>query len=418
MKRKFIESGQALLVILINHLAVIGLGMTVMGLFQQEKNYIWLWCALLMVPIVLYFARVKIGNFFLFFALHLAVPVIVFFLPIWILPKIIMLVMVVMYVVWSINIRLKGRTMEEGLLLPLFVISVLGIMTLIENLHSRMGWEWIYLGLAILYIAGYFIYCFINQYLHFLTVNESSAANIPEQEIFSSGMKQTVLFMGVSIVVLFLTANIGWVSYIMSWLGKGLLAVIRFLFSGISSEEAEELESVVTEQVQGDMGMFAEESEPALFWVILEKIVMAAAALFLIGLVVFGIVMGFRYLWKHFHAKSLQENEKLHTGIDIRETCTIEKNKKESASWFTFLNHREKIRKVYRKQVLKHKTEIIGDYNLENLEYMTARECCDKMTPDSKIATANLKMIYEKARYSAEEITAEDVKLVKASIKS
>ena len=107
--------------------------------------------------------------------------------------------------------------------------------------------------------------------------------------------------------------------------------------------------------------------------------------------------------------KKNDENEELQTGIDIRETCVIEKNKKEAADWFAFLKPREKVRKIYRKQVLKHKKDIIGENSSENLAYMTAEECCDKLSLE------DLKLIYEKARYSAEEISAEDVKRIKLS---
>lgn len=413
MKHKIIETGQDILIILMNHLVLIGFSMTVMGMFKQKEHYMWLWCVLTAVPLIFYFSRAVIGDFFLFFALHLLIPAAMFFLPIWILPKVLVVGMVIAYMVWSINIRLKGRKKGEDVFAPMFAIAALGVMTLIENAFSKMGWEAIYLWLAIFYIAGYFIYSFTNQYLRFLTVNESSAANIPEREIFSSGMRQTVLFVAGGVLVLFMTANIGWVSYIMSWIGKALLAVLRTIFAWISYEETEELEPYVTEKVQGDMGMFAEKGEPALIWLILEKLIMVAAAVFLVGGVILGIVMGIRYLWKHFHMTSLKEEKKLQTGIDIRETCTIEKNKKETNRWFSLLNPQEKIRKIYRKQVLKHKSQIIGDYNPENLEHMTAKECCNKMISDNKFSPDNLKMVYEKARYSAEEITPEDLKLVK-----
>ena len=120
-------------------------------------------------------------------------------------------------------------------------------------------------------------------------------------------------------------------------------------------------------------------------------------------------------MWKYFHAVSKEENEELQTGIDIRETCIIEKNKKEAADWFAFLKPREKVRKIYRKQILKHKKDIIGENSPENLEYMTAEECCDKISSADKVSIKDLKLIYEKARYSAEEISAEDVKRIKLS---
>jgi len=419
MRYKLIEEGQTMLVIILNHLPVIGLGMTGMGLFHQTNHYLWLWSIMLVVPVVLYLARLKMRNFFLFFASHLAAVVVVFFIPTGLLPKLIMLTMTVMYVVWSISIRLKSKKMGGEILLPLFVIGVLVAMTLVENLYSKMGWELVYIGLAIIYIAGYFIYCFIKQYLHFLTVNESSAANIPEREIFASGMRQTTLFMAGSIAVLLLTANISWVSYVMSWLGKGLFAVLRFLFSGISIEETEELEPLVQQSMpEVDMSMLEEARDPAFFWVILEKIALTGTVVLLLGSVVIGIVMFFRYLWMNFRDRTKGESEVLQTGIDIREACAIAKNKNEVSNWFVFLNPREKVRKIYRKQVLKHKAEIIGAYNSENLEHMTARECCEKMSHDDRISVANLKLIYEKARYSAEEITTEDIKRIKVSGRS
>ena len=43
----------------------------------------------------------------------------------------------------------------------------------------------------------------------------------------------------------------------------------------------------------------------------------------------------------------------------------------------------------------------LGD---EYSEYMTAKECCDRL------AEQNLKQMYEKARYSIEDISAEDVR--------
>ena len=94
---------------------------------------------------------------------------------------------------------------------------------------------------------------------------------------------------------------------------------------------------------------------------------------------------------------------------DIRESCAIESTKKESTSRFGFLNNRQKIRKIYRTQIIKNKNNIIGDHNPEILERMTAKECCDILSAD------RLQLIYEKARYSNAEITSADVKAVKTA---
>jgi len=105
--------------------------------------------------------------------------------------------------------------------------------------------------------------------------------------------------------------------------------------------------------------------------------------------------LGIRHLWKEFY-KASEKEEKAYSGIDIRETCTIEKTKKEGSNWFSFLNNREKIRKIYRKQVLKNKTVIIGDLVVENLGYMTAKECCDKFAAEQLQKTKRMFPHYPK----------------------
>lgn len=408
MKRKWIETGQDLLVILINHLVFIAFGTMAMGLFKQDKSMVWLWSMLLIIPLVFYWARIKIRNFFLFFALHLAVPVGIIFIPIHILPKLLMIFTSMVYFIWSIRIRIKERGYGEGVMSPVFMTGAVGVMFLIETSYTKKGWEHIYIVLAIIFAAGYCIYLFTSQYLRFLIVNESSAANIPEAEIFNKGFRQTFMFMAGIVTLLVLTANVEWLAYVVSWLGDILLKVLRFLFSGAGRTEEEMPITMPVEQIPPDMGMLGEVGEPALIWVILEKIVMIAGALFMVGLVIFGMVKGFQYLWKGFHKTEDKDEKKISSGIDIRESCTIEKNKKEGNNWFSFLNNREKIRKIYRKQVLKNKTAIIGDLDAEDLEYMTAKECCDKF------AAEQLKKMYEKARYSEAEITSDDVRAAKS----
>lgn len=417
MRRKMIETGYELLIIMSNHLLMIGFGMAVIGLFPQESHCLWLWALMGILPAALYGVRIGVHNFFLFFALHLLFPAILIFLPLGVLQKVIALVITIVYVVWSIRIRLKSQKYGEEMLAPMFVICAFVGFVLLDNLQAKRGWESIYLCLAILYIAGYYLYCFINQYLLFLRVNESSAANIPEQEIFHSGMKQSLMFIAGGVAVLFLTANIGWVSYILSLVGKVLVLVLRTLISMLPTGEKGETAANEMQSMQPGFGMPTEDTDPSRFWIIMERILMVAGVAFIIGLLLFLIIMGLKYLWKTFYTSVKTEEKKMQSGIDIRETCVIEKNKKTTPNWLAFLNSRERVRKIYRKQVLKHKADIIGDYNVQDLEYMTAKECCEKISDNSKISADNLKKVYEKARYSAEDISAEDMKLLKTAAK-
>lgn len=412
MKRKWIGTGQDLLIILNNHLVLIAFAVMIMGMFRQDDHKLWLWSLLLSIPLIFYWARIKISNFFLFFALHLAIPAGFFFLPIHIVPKALMLFISSIYFIWSVKIRTRAEGCGEGVASPLFVIGALGIMMFIETTYLQSGWAKIYIAMAIIYLAGYFIHIFIRQYMRFLLVNESTAANIPEAEIFNKGFGQSFLFAAGVATFLVLTVNVEFLSYIVSWIGSILYMLLKFLLSGLSSTEEEVPQTPPVEFVPPDMGMFAEPTgKPSFFWIFLEKLFVIGGIIFIVGLVVliiYAIVKGVWHLWNEFHKNPEIDEKQIDNGIDIREVCTIEKRKKEGSNLFAFLNNREKIRKIYRKQVLKNKIAIIKDSETQDLVYMTAKECCDRFEAEQ------LKKMYEKARYSADEIGADDVRTAKS----
>lgn len=409
MKRKWIETGLELLIILLNHLLIVSVGVTAMGMFQQEDHKLWLWSLLLVIPLLFYLAKTKIRNSVLFYALHFAVLVGSIFWPMDIILKFLVILISIVYFFWSVKLGIVGRGHGEGLLGPVFMVSALGVMLLIETFYSQSGWEGIYIVIAIIYAAGYCMYLFINRYFTFLMVNESSVAYIPKKEIFQKGFCQSFMYMAGVVTLLVLTAKVDLFSGIESWLVSGIGNVSRKIFKSVFMEDVitEEM-SMMRPEEQDPSYLEMLESDPGLFWDILTKISQICVALFLIGLLVFGIVKGFQKLWKEFYKDSSFNEKKMASGVDIRETCTVEKNKKAASNWFFLLDNHEKIRKIYHKQVLKHRTAIIGDLDAESLEYMTAKECCDKFTAEQ------LKKIYEKARYSGEKITPDDVRAAKS----
>ena len=127
------ETGQNLLIILLNHLVVIAFGVTAMGLLKQDDHKVWLWSLLLIIPLLFYWAEIKIRNFFLFYALHLAVPVVNIFLPVPLVSKFLMILISIVYFVWSIKIGIIGRGQGEGVLKPGFMTGALGVMLLVET---------------------------------------------------------------------------------------------------------------------------------------------------------------------------------------------------------------------------------------------------------------------------------------------
>lgn len=105
--------------------------------------------------------------------------------------------------------------------------------------------------------------------------------------------------------------------------------------------------------------------------------------------------------------KRKKKQEKIEANGDVREYCGVEKKNHRKAGSFFFRTNREKIRRLYQKKIIRRKNELIGDKEEQQLKYLTAKECCDKLSEQQ------LKLVYEKARYSPQEISAEDVRLAK-----
>jgi 16S rRNA C1402 (ribose-2'-O) methylase RsmI len=106
----------------------------------------------------------------------------------------------------------------------------------------------------------------------------------------------------------------------------------------------------------------------------------------------------------------------LEGGVDIRESCDIEREERTVSTWFGFLTPREKIRRIFKKQVWKNKDKIVGMRSPDTLEYLTAKECTDKISK-GQAAPEELTKLYEKVRYGHEEVGNDDVKRAKAAAK-
>lgn len=409
MKKRAIEIGCDLLLFFKNHCAIVAIAMTLTAACKYDAPLFGVWMALLGIPLYLYITRKNVQNFFLFFFVQL-LPVAVACMvsaPIGI--KLIALCMTVFYVISSIKIRL-AEIPQEVVFMPVVSIAIFGGAHIVEELFLKNGWGHYYFFLTFMYVIAYFFYYFLEQYLNFVLVNKNSASNIPEAEIFRSGMKQTGVYVACGVAVMLLSVNVEWLTYIIKMVGRGLLAVIRFLMSFLVMDTTETEPAQQAQGNSGGMQGFLEKGEAHPFWIFLEKVLMAAAFVGIVVAIIVGLVKGYQFLRKNFR-KIEKKKQEVQNGLDIRESCEIERGSGEHSRWFSFLNNTDKIRKMYRKRVLKSKALIVGASGNKELEYLTAKECCDKISADS------LKEIYEKARYSNENITADDVKNVKASIK-
>ena len=421
MNNKWIERIQDVLVMAMNHLILTVLAICVIGLLKESSPHLLLWTAMFVYPVGYYFVRGKTKKLVPFLLIHVLTPFFVLLVPVGWFLRAIMAVMAIIYSIVSARIRYREEPADDIFLPPLGVGIFMGAVTLLENLYSKRGWEQYYLVIAILYFGLYFVEYFLGQYLFFRTVNKSSTGVIPEKAIFSAGAKQTLFFSVGSMVILFLVANIGWVSYVWSWIWKVIDLIMRFLVSLLPTGEVTESTEGTEAAGEGDYGMPDFGAEPEneflrILWEIIDKLLIAAVIVGTVVLIVWVVVRITRFLRKGFYRARERKVIELEGGVDIHESCDIEREERAVSAWFGFLNPREKIRRIFKKQVWKNKEKIVGMRSPDTLEYLTAKECTEKIS-EEQAAPEELTKLYEQARYGKENVGNEEVKRAKAAAK-
>lgn len=421
MNTKWIERIQDFLVMAMNHLILTVLALGITGLFKENRLNLFLWTAMFAYPAGYYFVRRKVKKLIPFLLIHMLTPLFVLLVPVAWLLRAVMGVMAITYSIVSAKIRYREEPADDIFLPPLGAGIFMGAVTLVENLYSKRGWEQCYLIIAILYFGLYFVEYFLDQYLFFRTVNKSSTGVIPEKAIFSAGAKQTLFFSVGSMVILLLAANFGWVAYVWSWIWKVIYVIMRFLVSLLPQGEGTESTQGTEAPGQGDSGMpdFGDEQTNEflrILWEIIDKLLIAAVIVGSVVLLVKVTRRIVKFLRNGFYRSRATSVVELEGAVDIRESCDIEREEKTASAWFAFLNPREKIRRIFKKQVWKNKEKIVGMRSPDMLEYLTAKECTEKIS-EEQAAPGELTKLYEQARYGKEDVGNDEVKRAKAAAK-
>ena len=356
MKREWMYHIQDTLCVLLNHMLFVAAAITVSDLFQIDSPPILLWCALVVLPLGFFYLTKRIPKM---------------------IPS------------------------------PMFII-LLAIFSLVEKIMPTPDMSVYYNVIVFVYLIGFFIYYFTKKFLDFLNLNQHTASNIPVQNIFKNGIGLTALFAACSSIILFVTANLNWVKVIADRIWALILVILGYIFSGIETHPPTVGNGEITqpEPEMGEVNMSDVIPQHALDSIRNIMILLLGMAL-MIGFILF--VYYVYYVIKGLETAETRKKtgKKLLENDDVREYCGIEKQVQKKKNSYIFFNNREKIRRLYHKRVLKRKKEIIGEQSQQQLKYLTAKQCCDKLSEQQ------LKLAYEKARYSDEVITSEDVRMAK-----
>ncbi|HBA47177.1 MAG TPA: hypothetical protein DCZ91_05145 [Lachnospiraceae bacterium] len=370
----------------------------------------WALCSLF--PFFFFLIRCAAGHLLPFVLLHLAVAALSLLVPVsFPAGKAVCILCAAGYLLYSHILRLKhDELFSNGMHLPAGVGIAAFSAFFVHYLEVR-GWDNYHVIALIAAISLYFIVYYIEHYLNFLSVNESSAGFLPAAEMFHSGMGLVLAYTLLGAGILVLSSQFAWLAGILQPLKALLLRFLRFLFSGKAEEPTEKIEIPIIEELQQDNMeemTLPEAAEPFWLWKVLEVIAIAVLIIVICGIVVLSLVKLFllirQYLNLHLHRE-----RGLETGdtCDFREKCELERNPdRKRQSLLNALSPHERIRKLYKKKLLSSSPRL-SEEDRNRMDIYTAKEW------EQKLETRGMSDIYEQARYSNRAVTGADVKRMK-----
>ncbi len=300
--------------------------------------------------------------------------------------------------------------------IPLVVVILMSLVVVLVFQWVRLfELQRTILYLLIWNVMLYSVASYVNKYVKFLDLNRHSIGYMPIKSVLGSGILSMLGFSSILGIILIIVASIGKMGDILQYIKAFIQRISRKImdclkeilkkwFGELNNSELNipEMEGTMSEmQVAG-------EDKFSVLDIIL-AIIMGALALY-------SLYQILRFIFTYLSAllsyrgkgeiSTLKEEEEEEIG-DVVEK--IPQRKRESL--LGAMSPALRIRRRFRRKVLSEQKQIYDTERRERMELYTARECADI------IEATEAADIYEKARYSPYECTAEDVKRMKNACK-
>ncbi len=422
MNRGKTEALKEFTVIQMNHWALFPIYLLINSLFGSfvpcDDPNAGIWLAAGLLPFLFYFFRVRIHHFLLLAASHGAG---IFLFP-FLIPcetgagRLVYVLTGISYGAYSIFLRLRKTDFMDGEILMPVAVGLSLMSSILVHYRGIYEWDSSYI-LALIGVFGlYFVSSYLKSYLRFLAVNKSSTGHIPEKEIFISGSRLVILFSALAMGALFLVSHFEWLQAILRFLKKIIVLLLRFLFSLLPEGNSQPVPSDIGGPVLGDGFELPPPGDSFFLWTVLEVLAVSAFLIFAFSALYKALKRLVAFVLKRMAYHPSKEESSAGKVIDVREKCSEEKKtgkSEKTAFWKTF-TPAERIRKLYRKHILaarRMKNLIPGSRGDQSLEGMTARDW------GKLLEEPDMPVIYEKARYSHAECTAEDLRHMREACK-
>lgn len=250
-----------------------------------------------------------------------------------------------------------------------------------------------------------YIILYIQRYIDFLNVNKSSAGYLPATEMFHSGFGLAIGYTVFGIALITVLASGPWIGQLGISLASLFIKFFKWLFTKFKGSSAED-----DIPIAEDYGTMPDQlpgfkiNDTFWLWTVLEYVfIFAVSAAFLV-LFVRGLIKLIQYLQRLALSRISIPDTGDEDAFDIHEKCEMDdKSGKKKQRHFGPLSYSDRIRRLYKRRLLSSTGQMTpGESKM--LGVYTAREW------EKKLSTQGMADLYEQARYSRQEMTAEDVK--------
>lgn len=283
---------------------------------------------------------------------------------------------------------------------PLFPIAanlIFATIALVTN-HSYVPF-YSYLSVT-LSALSYFMAFYVDQYVHFTSINDETSSNMPDKKILFSGMSAATKYLSLLIlpltIIVSTTISDEFFHKVLNKFNQIARIVLRFLGKLLFRDKEYHLASDGTESEQVE-NMFLPPPNTSIFWKILEKMIFALAILVVVVFLIHIMIKIIKHLVAVFSKHPYVVSEEEEEIKDVREKIAVEnvvsKDTDDQNDTVTV-----RIRKLYRRKAMA------SELTSSELYRTTAREF-SAMEKNPELAE-----IYEKARYSNLSCSKDDLK--------
>jgi len=360
------------------------------------------------IIVTTYFVRRSVSKLYWFFAIRIIIIVGSVFLPllfsdIFVLAIFNVIWLVADYSFWT-NPDQKGIGLIPGLFALLFAVAFIYGTSVKENLLSSAAYS-----MGIIYMGMFFLRMYFSNIRDF-SEDKQIHDNVPMKLMFTQNSKMVFVLVTIFVVaMLFLRSQTLFdaIGRTFSMLRDILFYIIRWVVSLLPKLKAVSILDIMEQGEQVPIEAGAKNPIVEYILMIIEYIIRWAIIIAIISCFLRGI---YRFILQFWNRQIKKEEEVLYGGI--KETKEwLEKEKIGGAPRFTKGTNVEKIRRLYKKRIESYQKK---GYIIVKTHAPIERAVDIEQWSSGFVSMEKLTQVYEEARYSAHEITAEHVKTAKS----